>query len=71
MRSLEMETREFTHSDVYLYISAYINTLTGSSRITYGEPGLDINEPPPAGMVMAAIFKVSLSSTEAPVKHTR
>lgn len=32
--------------------------------------GMDINETLPAGMVMAAIIKVSHSSTEAPVKHT-
>lgn len=31
---------------------------------------MDINETPPAGMVMAAIIKVSHSSTEAPVRHT-
>lgn len=45
------------------------HVLIGSYRITYGAPGMDINETPPAGMVMAAIIKVSHSSAEAPVKH--
>lgn len=51
------------------YIYVHINVLIGSSRITYGEPGMDINDTLPAGMVTAAIITVSHSSTEAPVKH--
>lgn len=36
-------------------------------RRPYGEPGIDINETLPAGVVTAAIIKVSHNSAEAPV----